>query len=443
MSKLWTIAGREYLVRVKSKSFILATLLTPLAFGAFFIFSALIGYYSNEKDQAVLVVDEGKQTGHFLPDEGSFIYTYSDLSEELGKEEYENSDFDLFLYVPANIDSTNKRQATYISKEKIGISSIDKIEGDLEEAFRKQRVEDSEIDKEVLSAFDVNVNVENAEFLASNGKSNESKLNAIIGTGIGFLMGFMMYMVIFIYGGMVMRSVMEEKINRIVEVIISSVKPFQLMLGKIIGVGGVGLTQLMVWIILIPIILLIASMFLGVDGTEFANMSDMSDLNTGIPQDQLNEFSISNGLLELGRMNWLLIIPVFILCFLGGYFIYASLFAAMGAAMGDDMGESQSLMIPIVIPVILAFTMLMPIMNNPNGNLAIFGSMFPLFSPILLPARLAFDPPLWQVAVSLILMIGTVIGMIWLSGRIYRVGILLYGKKTSLKEVAKWLFYKS
>jgi ABC-2 type transport system permease protein len=166
-------------------------------------------------------------------------------------------------------------------------------------------------------------------------------------------------------------------------------------------------------------------------------------MNTGIPQEQLNELNFSNILLELQRMNWVMIIPVFVICFLGGYFIYASLFAAMGAAMGDDMGESQSLMIPIIIPVLIAFTMLLPIMNNPNGKLAIFGSMFPLFSPILLPARLAFDPPWWQIVISILLLIGTVIGMIWLTGRIYRVGILLYGKKTSLKEVAKWMFYKS
>jgi ABC-2 type transport system permease protein len=440
MNKLWTITGREYLIRVKSKSFILATLLTPLAFGAFFVFSALLGAYSSEKDQKVLVVDEGNQTGDFLPTKGTFIYTYSGLSEELAKVEYEKEEYDILLNVPVNTDTLNKRQATYESKEKIGISSIDKIENDLEDAFRKQRVEDSKIDKGVLEAFDVKVNVENAEFLASKGKSNESKLNAIVGTGIGFLMGFMMYMVIFIYGGMVMRSVMEEKINRIVEVIISSVKPFQLMLGKIIGVGAVGLTQLAVWLILIPVILLVISLFMGIDGSQYG---DMANMNTGIPQEQLNDLNISNLILELGRMNWFIIIPVFVLCFLGGYFIYASMFAAIGAAMGDDMGESQSLMIPIIVPVIIAFTMLMPIMNNPNGNLAIFGSMFPLFSPILLPARLAFDPPLWQIALSLILMIGTAVGMIWLSGRIYRVGILLYGKKTSLKEIAKWMFYKS
>lgn len=442
MSKLWTIAGREYLIRVKSKSFILATLLTPLAFGAFFAFSALIGYYSQDKKETVLVVDEGGQTGNFLGDQGQYNYEYTDLALDLAREAYESNEaYGVFINIPASADtSSSKRQATYVSKEKIGITSIDNIEGDIAQAVRQQRIENSSVNQELLNSFEIKVSLENADFLASEGKSNESKLNTIVGTGIGLFMGFLMYMVIFIYGGMVMRSVMEEKINRIVEVIISSVKPFQLMLGKLLGVGAVGLSQLLVWIILIPVVILIITYFTGMQGTE---LSTMSDMNTGIPQDQLNELNFANIMIEFGRMNWAMIIPVFIICFLGGYFIYASMFAAIGAAMGDDMGESQSLMIPIMIPVLVAFSMLYPITNNPNGSLAIFGSMFPLFSPILLPARLAFDPPWWQIAISVILLVGTVIGMVWMTGRIYRVGILLYGKKTSLKEITKWLFYKS
>ncbi len=438
MNKLWTITAREYMVRVKSKSFILATLLTPLAFGAFFVFSALIGYYSGDKEKTALVLDEGKLTGSYLSEDGNLSYVYTDLDAKKAREEYELNEYDVFIQIPSNAANGNKAQATYLSKEKMGINGIDDIEEDIEEAFRLQRIETSQVDQDIISSFDVKVNIENADFLASKGKSNESKLNTLVGSGIGFIMGFLMYMVIFIYGGMVMRSVMEEKINRIVEVIISSVKPFKLMLGKILGVGAVGLSQLLVWIILTPIILLVVSYFMGIDSSQF---SSMSDVNAAIPQEQLNELSLSNIIMELGRMNWVLIIPVFIICFLGGFFIYSSMFAAIGAAMGDDMGESQSLMIPIIIPVIIAFSLIMPIIDNPNGNLAIFGSMFPLFSPILLPARLAFDPPLWQVGLSILLMIGTVVGMIWMTGKIYRVGILLYGKKTSLKELAKWLFY--
>jgi len=445
MNKLWTIAKREYLVRVKSKSFIIATILTPLAFGAFVVISGLIGYFSQEKDKLVLVVDEAQQTGEFLPTEGAFIFEYSDLSKDLGKAKYLEDDYDVFVHIPARVDSAATLvNASYLNKEKMGIKSITSLENRVAEAMRSQKIELSKIDKTILESFDVSVSMENADFLDSDGEGKESKLNSIIGTVLGGVMGFLMYMVIFVYGGMVMRSVMEEKINRIVEVIISSVRPFQLMLGKIIGVGGVGLSQLLFWLILIPLILMGVTFFMGPEMVEMSgNMNGgMGAGQNAIPVEQMESLELFNVIKEFQKLNWLMIIPVFIIFFLGGYFIYASLFAAMGAAMGDDMGESQSLMIPIIIPVILAFVMLMPILESPNGNLAIFGSMFPLFSPILMPARLAFDPPWWQIVISILLLIGTVVGMIWVAGRIYRVGILLYGKKINLKEIAKWLFYK-
>lgn len=442
MNKLWTIVIREYLVRVKSKSFIIATLLTPLAFGAFFAVSALVGYYSQDKNYTILVNDESHLTGDFLPAEGKYIFEYSDLGKEASKANYEEGSYDIFVDIPSVQDTTKKSlAATYLNKEKMGIKSINSLENKIASAIKKQKIEDSNIDKSLLESFEVRVSMENSDYLESEGEGNESKLNSIIGTVLGGVMGFLMYMVIFIYGGMVMRSVMEEKINRIVEVIISSVKPFQLMLGKIIGVGGVGLTQLLFWMILIPVIMMIVTLVLG------AQMAEMSQSvapgQSPIPMEQLEGFEMLNVIKEFGKLNWFMIIPVFIIFFLGGYFIYASLFAAMGAAMGDDMGESQSLMIPIVIPVVMAFVMLMPILDNPNGKLAIFGSMFPLFSPILMPARLAFDPPWWQVVISIALLVATVLGMIWIAGRIYRIGILLYGKKINLKEIAKWLFYKS
>lgn len=441
MSKLWTIANREYMVRVKSKSFIIATLLTPIAFGVFFLVSGLISYYSKDKTEIILVSDSYNLTGEKLPSEGTYQFEYSDRDPEESRKRYnEDERYTTYINIPPIADSTAKKvQSTYLSREKLGINSISRIESELAKAIRSQKIDDSEMDRAILKSFDVKVNIENAEFLESSGKSSESKLTSFVGYGLGFFMGFLMYMVIFIYGGMVMRSVMEEKINRIVEVIISSVKPFQLMLGKIIGVGGVGLTQLLFWIILIPAILMIIMTVIGGDASQMASMNAQG----GIPPEQLDNIDFMRVASEFLRLNWAMIIPVFIIFFLGGYFIYASLFAAMGAAMGDDMGESQSLMVPIIIPVILAFVMLTPILNNPNGNLAIFGSLFPLFSPILMPARLAFDPPWWQIAVSIVLLVGTVIGMIALAGKIYRVGILLYGKKINLKEIAKWLFYKS
>lgn len=264
------------------------------------------------------------------------------------------------------------------------------------------------------------------------------KLNIIIGTALGGIMGFLMYMVIFIYGSMVMRSVMEEKLSRIVEVMVSSVRPIQLMMGKLIGVGGVGLTQLAIWAVLIPILLLVVTAFLpGADPSQLSDMQNMSQID----QESFDGFSGQQIIAAIFNVKWWLILPVFILFFLGGYFIYSSLFAAMGSAINEDMGEGQQLMLPIVLVVLIAFYMLFPVLSNPNGNLAVFASLFPLFSPIIMPARLAFDPPWWQIVLSILLMLGTVWFFIWLTSRIYRVGILMYGKKATIREMIKWLRY--
>lgn len=246
-----------------------------------------------------------------------------------------------------------------------------------------------------------------------------------------------MYMTVFIYGMMVMRSVMEEKTNRIVEVMISSVKPFQLMLGKIIGVGAVGLTQVAIWAILIPTMSFLVTLLFGFDSAQ---------MNTSMPAAEINpddtEAMIALAMGELTGQNWALILPLFILYFLGGYFLYSSLFAAVGSAMGDDLGEGQALTLPITIPVIIAFYIMFVAVQAPNSSLAVWASIFPLFSPIVMPARLAFEPPMWEILLSIAVLIASCTFFVWLSGRIYRVGILMYGKKVTFKELGKWLFYR-
>ena len=322
----------------------------------------------------------------------------------------------------------------------MGIRSISSLESKIGRTIREWKLEKSDINLEVYESLRTSVEMDSGT-LGEEGSADTSKMNVIIGTALGGLMGFLMYMVIFIYGGMVMRSVMEEKVSRIAEVMISSVKPFQMMLGKIIGVGAVGLTQLTVWLILIPVIIILAQTFLGIDSEQLATIS-MNEMNSTAIEEMQN-YEMAKILAGINSQNWALIIPSFILYFLGGYFIYSALFAAIGSAIGEDLGESQSLMIPIVIPVIIAFMLTFNILESPNSPMAVFGSIFPLFSPINMPARLAFNPPLWQLGVSLIVLLVSCWGIIWLSGRIYRVGILMYGKKASLKELAKWIFYKN
>jgi ABC-2 type transport system permease protein len=262
---------------------------------------------------------------------------------------------------------------------------------------------------------------------------------SIMGTVLGAIMGILMYMVILIYGQMVMRSVMEEKISRIAEVMISSVKPFHLMLGKILAVGAVGLTQLAIWLILIPIVMsVVMAMGAGPEATLAASEQGAEAMQ----QIEQSGLGLNMMLGEIMRMNWLLIIPSFVIFFLGGYFIYSSMFAAIGSAVDEDLGEAQQFMLPIMIPVILGFIIAMSSIENPNSSISVFGSIFPLTSPVVMPTRLPFDPPAWHVALSLILLVLSTLFFVWLSARIYRVGILMYGKKVTFKELGRWLFYK-
>lgn len=437
MKKLWLIIQREYLTRVKKKTFILVTLLTPLGFVFITLLSGYLAQGSMNSQKRILVVD---QSGILVENDLSNSQYDFDISKKplnTLDTSYVQMGYDILLDVPPIVDLTStEHKIDFYTKEKLSLIALEQVERKLSKALKVYKVSKSNINQETLDQLEMTVSLKNAVQSDSAGdKSN--KISIGISTVLSYLMGFLMYMVIFIYGSMVMRSVMEEKMNRIVEVMISSVKPFQLMLGKVVGVGFVALTQLFIWMILLFAGLMIFGNVFAIDPAMAGGMEEMKDAMSQIPETDMN--NIFN---EIKSMNWLLIIPAFVVFFFGGYFIYASLFAAVGSAMGDDIGEGQQLMMPIFIPVIIALSMVFPVLNNPNGGMAIFGSMFPLFSPILMPARLPFDPPMWQVILSVGILIASVIFMTWVAGRIYRVGILMYGKKVSFKEIGKWLFYK-
>lgn len=440
-SKTWIVARREYLSRVQKKSFILVTLLTPLGIA---VFSVLIGFIMNagsKSDQQVVIKDETGIIRQMAAEDKDFPYDFSDKNLAVLKEDYSSLGYDLLVYVPALRDSATMRlAASYYSNEKPSLMILESIESKLSDQIETYRMRKSNIDQKLLDSFRAEVSLENGAMNSDDPGSAAAtgKLNIIIGTALGFIMGVMMYLVIFIYGSMVMRSVMEEKLSRIVEVMVSSVRPIQLMMGKLIGVGGVGLTQLAIWAVLIPVLLTVVAAFL--PGTDAAQMSNMQQM-APVDQQSMDGFSGQQIITAIFKVKWWLILPVFIIFFLGGYFIYSSMFAAMGSAISEDMGEGQQLMLPIVIVVLIAFYMLFPVLSNPNGSLAIFASLFPLFSPIIMPARLAFDPPWWQIVLSIVLMLATVWFFIWLTSRIYRVGILMYGKKVTIKEMFKWLRY--
>lgn len=437
MEKLRLIIQREYLSRVRKRSFIIATLVTPLAIGIFFVVIGLVMTYQGEETRSIAVIDSSNILGDSL-----------NLKEERGlsfskvvgtADQYkEDESYDAVLELPPIADLSSKAyKVNYYSSEGVmGIGIIEKIESDIERNIYSYKAKEYGFNKDSLSSLKTSVTLDRK--IAKEGDEQVSTTASLIATGIGGVMGFVMYFAVFLYGMMVMRSVMEEKTNRIVEVMVSSIKPFQLMMGKIIGVGLVGLTQVAIWGILIPIVIGISTLVFNVDPQA------MQGANPQMSSMEMSEMEqdISLVLNELINQNWLLIIPLFIAYFLGGFLMYSSLFAAVGSAMGDDAGESQSLTLPITLPVIMAFYIMFAVVQNPNSSLATWSSMVPFFSPIVMPARLAFEPAWWEIALSLTILIASVAFFVWLSGRIYRVGILMYGKKVTFRELGKWIFYK-
>jgi ABC-2 type transport system permease protein len=440
MDKLWLIIKREYLTRVTRRSFILATLLTPLAFGLFFVVAGLIFQYESDDSRRIAIIDEGNIFDRSIKDEENLYFKFVDTDLETLRQNFDDFDYDGILVVPRVKDVMATRHTIYYYADKQPSLDIDALIRDrVRGQMRDYKIEALQLDPQQLEAIDTRIELEPEPI--DDESTDASKLTGAIAAGIGGIMGIIMYIVVFIYGMMVMRSVMEEKTSRIVEVMISSVRPFQLMLGKIVGVGAVGLTQVAIWAILIPIIILVSSLLFGIDSSAQMEMAQQQPGAASFnPED--TEAMVALAIEEFQSLNWWLILPMFIFFFLGGYFLYSSMFAAVGSAMGDDLGEGQSLTIPITIPVILAFYIMIVAIQAPNSSLAVWSSIFPLFSPIVMPARLAFSPPVWEVALSVVLLAATAIFFVWLSGRIYRVGILMYGKKVTLKELGKWLFYK-
>lgn len=441
MKNLWLVIQREYITRVRRKSFILSTLLMPLGLAVFLVVVQFIFSYGNDEVQTIAVVDEGNIFGGVLPDSDNIYFKFRDGSvDDLKANMATDSSYSALLVVP---EMTNPRarnfRVEYFSDDPLALDTELAISRRVEKALRKYKTQALELDETAIAALETDVNFRTRKVTVDEGEDDDTTMAGVIGVGLGSAMGFLMYISIFVYGMMVMRSVMEEKINRIVEVVVSSVKPTTLLLGKIVGVGGVGLTQVLAWVILIPATVFLITILFGFD-PDTAQQVSSSDAAAMDPEEMQSLVErVINGLDE---MNWWVIVPSFLIYFLGGYFMYASMFAAIGSAMGDDMGEGQSLTLIVMIPVILAFYIMTAALNAPNSSLAVGASLFPLFSPIVMPARLPFAPPAWEVALSLLLVIAFSGFMVWLAARIYRVGILSYGKKGDLKDMWRWLVSK-
>ncbi|WP_316783214.1 ABC transporter permease [Pedobacter frigiditerrae] len=443
MNKVLLIIRREYLSRVKKKSFIIMTFLTPLLIAGIY---GLIGYftYKGIKDthDKIAVVSTNKTLTEKLASDKNTEYEYVNQSLEEVKKSLKNSDFDYVLYLP-EFSLAEPKGVELFGEKQAGLSLNNRISGDIEELIRNQKLKESGIAQADLDQLKTSVDIETKK-IADTGKEESSSAGA--STIIAFIAGILMFMFIMLYGIQVMRGVIEEKTSRIIEVMISSVKPFQLMMGKIIGIALVGLTQFILWIVLTLTISTIAATVL-IDKADVkkiaASAQSGSQVSTGTtvvqaPQGPMVDIQKSLAGLDFGK-----IVSVFIFFFIGGYLFYSALYAAIGSAV-DSETETQQFMMPVMMPLLLGYALSLSVVtNDPYGNVAFWLSMIPFTSPIAMVVRLPYGVPGWELALSMAILVVGFIGTVWVASRIYRVGILMYGKKTTFKEMFKWFTYKN
>ena len=420
MNKIFLIIRREYLVRVKKKSFIVMTILAPILMVGLILAPVFLANQDQEKKLIAIVSDDEKFTDGII-DEELLHFTSIDQSES---KNYKLNLSDSPYYALLEIE---KDTMSLYSFQQISITVRNSIENQIEKIIETDNLKQAGIDIEVIENAKTIINIE-TKIIDNEGLETSANTEASI--GIGFLTGLLIYMFIFMYGTMVMRGVIEEKTNRIVEIIISSVKPFQLMMGKIIGIALVGLTQFILWIILTLLISTFAELFI-ISPQELTEATNTT--NHSVLLSELNRLT--------GGINLLRIFVSFLFFFLFGYLMYSSLFAAVGSAV-DAEADTQQFMLPITIPLILSFILIQPVMDNPDGALAFWLSIIPLTSPIIMMVRLPFGVELWELGLSMILLVIGFITTTYLAAKIYRTGILMYGKKINYKELWKWLSYK-
>jgi ABC-2 type transport system permease protein len=440
MNKILLIIQHEYLKRVKKKSFIIMTLLTPLLMSLIWVVPILLAMQKDDVKKVQFLDESGLFTTKFKNTEEVEFTKIAGLIKD-AKTKFPESKADALVYIPKNIIDEPKGLQIFAEKNvNMGLKST--IEKTVEEEVKNIRLKNAGIDVKIIEENKVNVDANTFSLNEEGEKVNSSEAAAIV----GYILAFLLYGILFVYGAQVMRGVMEEKTSRIIEVMISSVKPFQLLIGKIVGVGMVGLTQFILWIGLTYII--------GSIGTGLLMKDKMADIKAKVEtaQKKINEEQ-PNPLQKtdanpietiLGYANTLPIASIlvnFILYFLGGYLLYSALFAAVGSAV-DSETDTQQFMLPVSLPIIIAIMLAPATMKDPDGSLAFWASMIPFTSPVNMMIRIPFGVPVWQIALSLSLLVLGFIGTTWLASRIYRVGILMYGKKTTFKEIGKWIFYK-
>jgi ABC-2 type transport system permease protein len=452
MNKIPVIIRREYLTRVRKKSFIILTLLAPVMMAALIIVPTLLMTNQESEHKKIAVIEENTDMfKNVIPNSKDLEFVYlegvnvDDLKKTFEKAGY----YGILVISPEIVNVPNAIQL--ISKKQPPIGLLGHIEDALEKDIERQKLLTYKIENldEIMKDVQTRVSVQTIRI---DDSGNVKQTSTGIAMALAYIGGLLMYMLVFIFGAQVMRGVIEEKVSRVVEVIISSVKPIQLMLGKIVGIALVGLTQFLIWVILTLGIVTVAKTVIlpKLSANQITQNMPKDLMSNNVPQIAANndlQGASSNLSPEFTRIfssalnqPWGLIILSFIFYFITGYLLYASVFAAIGSAV-DNETETQQFMLPVTIPILLGLFVAMGTMQNPESSISFWFSMIPLTAPIVMMARIPFGVPYWQLAISMVLMIITFMGFVWMAAKVYRTGILMYGKKSSWKEMWKWLRY--
>jgi ABC-2 type transport system permease protein len=440
MNKIWLITRREYLTRVRNKTFLLSTFLLPLVIILFMAGSVVLSEQTKTRHR-VAVADANGFFKDYLKSDSAVSFDFSPGIDSLN---YEQKGCTAILIIPI-LPEGQKPDYRLKYKKQLSLSGVSDLENRVRNAITDHLIyEQTKISKGRLDSIRQRSSIGNMRSYEDHGntiKESSQGLSFVI----GYISGILIYILTFIYGAMVMRGVMEEKTTRIAEVVISSVKPFQLMMGKITGIGMVGLTQFLLWIVLLVALAVVGQGFISSDTwKEVQQLQQANAMGNTASAAQVGDaakklFQFTSA---LHNVNWALIMFCFLFYFIGGYLFYSALFAAVGSAVNEDPQEAQSLMMPITLPVIFSFFIMSMAVQDPAGPLAVWASIIPFSSPIVMLARIPFGVPWWQLLLSMGLLVLGFLGTTWLAGKIYRTGILMYGKKPSWKTMWKWAFRK-
>ncbi|HVV03241.1 MAG TPA: ABC transporter permease [Puia sp.] len=440
-NKIWLITRREYLTRIRNKTFLISTFLLPLAIIlsiTVFVWISLQG----KSRHSIAVIDANGYFKDYLKSDSSISFDFSPGLDTLNYAEKGNTAVLIIPVLPEGQKTTYRLKY----KKQLGLEGTSDLEGRVDNAIVDHMIyQKTSVSRAKLDSIRKSANIATLASFEDQGKIAKVS-NQGTSTAIGYICGTLIYMLTFIYGAAVMRGVMEEKTTRIAEVVISSVKPFQLMMGKILGIGAVGLTQFFLWIILLVGLSLLAQgllsheLMMEVARQQQANATGMS-AGPGVSAAAQRVAAFTG---FLNTPNWGLILFCFLFYFIGGYLFYSALFAAIGSAVNEDVQEAQSLMLPVTMPVIFSFFIMTIVMRDPGGQLGVWASIIPFSSPIVMMGRIPFGVPgtvpWWQLGLSMLLLVAGFLFTVWMAGKIYRTGILMYGKKPTWRTMWKWAF---